>query len=268
MAWFAVFQVHDLAKTILREKVPIEEWTDAQRKTAFPTTHEFQEGIVLEFVGANGNRLWLEAALWASDCFNRSAAKSNTGWRSPHEVFSRRLPDLQLIPFFHPGMMHVDRSTKSDGKVVKCFFLNNGHNHSSSTVKVLKSSTEGVRNSSDIVWMVPRTPVLPLPPPAGTGGSVGSVGAAAPTTTPGFTKTYTPPSLSPLSQPSLPPTSQPSLPTRSQPVMSRPSLPQPSQPSQPATVQPLPSKPSLPPKKEGHAEHAHQKTTTGSVIIH
>lgn len=33
-------------------------------------------------VGANGNRLWLEAVLWAADCYNRPAAKANVGWRS------------------------------------------------------------------------------------------------------------------------------------------------------------------------------------------
>ena len=73
--------------------------------------------------------------------------------------------------FFHLGMMRVDRSTKSDAHAVKCFYLNNGHNHSSSTLKVLKSSTGGGCYSSDIVWMVPRTPVLPLSPPAGGGFS-------------------------------------------------------------------------------------------------
>ena len=31
------------------------------------------------FVGAKVSRLWLEAVLWASDCFNRSATKANTG---------------------------------------------------------------------------------------------------------------------------------------------------------------------------------------------
>ena len=149
----------------------------------------------IPFVGAYGNRLWLEAALGAFDCFNGSATKTNIGWRSPHEVFFGRLPDLQVIPFFHPGMMRVDRSTKSDARAVKCFYLNNGHNHSLSTVKVIKSFTGGVCYSSDIVWMVPRTPVLPLPPPAGAGGSVGLADAAAPTTTPGFTITDAPPSL-------------------------------------------------------------------------
>ena len=180
----------------------------------------------IPFVGANGNRVWLEGALWAFDCFNRSATEANTGWRSSHEVLFRRLPDLQVIPFFHPGMMREDWSSKSDAQAVKCFSLN-GHKHSSSTVKVLKSSTGGVCHSRDIVWMVPRTPVLPLPPPEGARGPFGSVDAAVPTTTLGFTITYTPPSLLPPSQPV---TSQPSLPLQ----------------SQPETLQPLPSQPSLP----------------------
>ena len=98
----------------------------------------------IPFVGANGNRLWLEAVLWASVLFYRSATKANTGWGSPHEDFFRRQADLQVIPCFHPGMMRVDRSTKSDAEAVKCFCLNNGDNHSSSTVKVLKSFTGGV----------------------------------------------------------------------------------------------------------------------------
>ena len=29
-------------------------------------------------IGPNGNHLWLEAVLWAADCFNRSATKANT----------------------------------------------------------------------------------------------------------------------------------------------------------------------------------------------
>ena len=68
----------------------------------------------IPFVGANGNRLRLEAAHWPSDSFNRSATKANTGWRSPHEVFFGRQPDLQVIPSLYPGMVRVDRRPKSD----------------------------------------------------------------------------------------------------------------------------------------------------------
>ena len=61
-----------------------------------------------------GNRLWLEAVLWVADGFNRSATKENTGWWSPYEVFFSRPPELQVVPFFQPGMMRVVRCTKPD----------------------------------------------------------------------------------------------------------------------------------------------------------
>ena len=74
-------------------------------------------------LGANRNRPWLEAVLWAADCFTRSATKANTGWRSPYEVFFSRLPALKVVPFFHEGMMRVDRSTNSDVQSEVCFFF-------------------------------------------------------------------------------------------------------------------------------------------------
>ena len=58
-------------------------------------------------VDTDGNRLWLEAVLWVADCFNRSATKANTGSRSSYEVFFSRPPELQVVPFFQPGMMRV-----------------------------------------------------------------------------------------------------------------------------------------------------------------
>lgn len=60
---------------------------------------------------------------------------------------------MPVIPFFHPGMMRVIRSTKSDVQSVECFYLNNGRTHSTSTVKLLKASMEGVCYTNDIVWM-------------------------------------------------------------------------------------------------------------------
>ena len=65
-----------------------------------------------DFIGIpkiDASSLWLEAVLWAADCFNRSATKASIGWWSPHNMFYRRLPDLQVVPFFHEGMMRVDR---------------------------------------------------------------------------------------------------------------------------------------------------------------
>ena len=95
-------------------------------------------------IGTSGNRLWLEAVFWAADCFNRSATKANIGWRSPYEVFFSRPPDLQVVPFFQEGMMRVDRSTKSNVHSVPCYYLNDGSNHPSSAVKVIRASMGGV----------------------------------------------------------------------------------------------------------------------------
>ena len=53
-------------------------------------------------VDAEGNRLCLEAVLWAADGFNRSAAKANPGWRSPYEVFFSRTLELQVVPYLYP----------------------------------------------------------------------------------------------------------------------------------------------------------------------
>ena len=93
---------------------------------------------------------------------------ANTGWCSPYEAFFSRLPALQVVPLFLEGMMRVDRSTKSDVQSVLCYFFNNGHNHPSSTVKglLIKASTDGISYTSDVVWTVPRAPVLPSPAPA------------------------------------------------------------------------------------------------------
>ena len=57
--------------------------------------------------------------------------------------FSRPL-DLQVLPFFQGGMMRVDRDTKSEVQSALCYLLDNGHNHPSSTVEVIKASTGGI----------------------------------------------------------------------------------------------------------------------------
>ena len=50
-------------------------------------------------LGTNGNRLWLEAVLWGADCFNRSATKANTGWRSPYKCFLSQFSYRDYRPY-------------------------------------------------------------------------------------------------------------------------------------------------------------------------
>ena len=56
--------------------------------------------------------------------------------------------------------MRVDRSTKSDVQSVLCYCFNNGHNHPSSAVKVIKAFTGIICYTSDVVWTVPRAPAI------------------------------------------------------------------------------------------------------------
>ena len=69
---------------------------------------------------ASGHHLRLEAVLCAADWFNRSATKTNTGWRSPYEVFCSRLLDLQVAPFFQEGMMRVDHDKSASASNGLC----------------------------------------------------------------------------------------------------------------------------------------------------
>ena len=79
---------------------------------------------------------------------------------------------MQVVPVSQEGMMRAERSTTSDVQSVPCFFLDNGYNHPLSAVKVIQAMTGGLCYTSDVVWTVPRGPVVSLPPPPVTGGSV------------------------------------------------------------------------------------------------
>ena len=134
--------------------------------------------------------------------FNRLAR-----WRSPYyDVFSSRLPGLQVVPFFQEGMMRVDRGPKSDVRSVSCYFLSNGHNRPSSRPRRAASAT----SAAWCGW----SPVRPCCRRRRRRSRGESVYAAAPTT-PGFCISYAPPSL-PLKAPSPPP-----------PPLQSPSLPSP-----------------------------------------
>ena len=75
--------------------------------------------------------------------------------------FFSRLPDLKVVRFFQERMMRFDPMTRPGVQSVLCYFLNNGHNHPRFTEKVNKASTGGICYTSDVVWTVPRAPVLP-----------------------------------------------------------------------------------------------------------
>lgn len=49
-------------------------------------------------------------------------------------------------------MIRVDRNTKSNAQSVPYYYLNNGDIRPASAVKVIKASTGGIYNTSDVVW--------------------------------------------------------------------------------------------------------------------
>ncbi|CAB1112594.1 unnamed protein product [Ectocarpus sp. CCAP 1310/34] len=103
-------------------------------------------------IGANGQRLWLSSALWASGCFNRSVTKANQGWASPFEAFFGRKPPLNVVPVFLEGMMRVKRASKADVQSVRCFYLHGANNHLTATAVVLRAST-GRLALTNFVWV-------------------------------------------------------------------------------------------------------------------
>lgn len=78
---------------------------------AFKARHETHLGVrqlypnvpLEEIWGCNdaeGTSLWLEALLWASECFNQVATSIIDEGLSSHEVFYGSFPLLSLLPFF------------------------------------------------------------------------------------------------------------------------------------------------------------------------
>ncbi|CAB1107700.1 unnamed protein product [Ectocarpus sp. CCAP 1310/34] len=164
-------------------------------------------------IGANGQRLWLSSALWASGCFNRSATKANQGWMSPFEAFFGRKPPLTVVPFFQEGRMRVKRATKADVQSARCFYLHGANNHSTSTAVVLRADTGRLALTNNVVW-VNRRAGAPAPVPAIGGGSsvtaAPSPAAAVPAADaaqppPPRTWTYYPPAPATTAAPPPPP---------------------------------------------------------------
>lgn len=120
---------------------------------------------------ADGNRLWLVTVCGVADVVNRSVTKAGAGWTSPDEVSYSRLPDMRVGLVVQEDVMRVNRSTYSDVQSVPRYFLNNVHNHPSSTVEVIIASTGRIFYISDMVWTVHCAPAFSLPAPMDVGVS-------------------------------------------------------------------------------------------------
>ena len=116
------------------------------------------------------HQIWPEAVTWINDCLNTTAQAHTPGKLSPYERLYKKRPANRLLPFMMPGFRHHNRKNKAESKGERCFFLNSGNNHSSTTDKILLLS--GIASySADVTWGFRRRPFVGELPTWG-GGAV------------------------------------------------------------------------------------------------
>ena len=116
------------------------------------------------------HQIWPEAFTWMNDCLNTTAQAHTPDKLSPYERLYKKRPTNRLLPFMMPGFRHHNRKNKAESKGERCFVLNSGNNHSSTTDKILLPS--GIASySADVTWGYRRRPFVGELPTWG-GGAV------------------------------------------------------------------------------------------------
>ena len=96
-------------------------------------------------------QIWPEAFTWMNDCLNTTAQAHTPDKLSPCERLYKKRPTNRLLPFMMPGFRHHNRKNKAESNGERCFFLNFGNDHSSTTDKILLLS--GIAScSADVTW--------------------------------------------------------------------------------------------------------------------
>ena len=98
-----------------------------------------------------GASLWADAMNWACDAYNRTETVTNSGNRSPHEMFYGVTPQSSPIPFLKPGFCKFKRTNKMDPKARGCFYLGPARNHPSESKRVLVR-TGRVIITGNVTW--------------------------------------------------------------------------------------------------------------------
>ncbi|CAB1119977.1 unnamed protein product [Ectocarpus sp. CCAP 1310/34] len=127
--------------------------------------------------------IWPKALAWMNDTLNMTAQAHTPDKLCPWEKLYKRRATTLPLPFMMPGFRHRNRKNKTESKGERCFYLNTGNNHSSTTHKILLSS--GVCSySADVTWGYRRAPFVGEVPTWGGGAVVeatepfGGLGAA------------------------------------------------------------------------------------------
>ena len=118
------------------------------------------------------DKIWPEAFSWMNDCINISArVDDKPDMLCPWEKLYGRRPTSLVLPFMMPGFRHANRKTKMHSKGESCFYLNTGHDHSSTVHKVLLAS--GVASyTADVTFGYHRRPFVGESPTWGYGAVV------------------------------------------------------------------------------------------------
>ena len=105
------------------------------------------------------HQIWPEAFTWMNDCLDTTAQAHTPDKLSPYERLYKKRPTNRLLPFMMPGFRYHNRKNKAESKGERCFFLNSGNNHSSTTDKILLPS--GIASySADVTWGYRRRPFV------------------------------------------------------------------------------------------------------------
>ena len=83
--------------------------------------------------------IWPEAFTSMNNCINMAQAHMPNKLCPWEKLYKRRATRLPL-PFMMHGVRHRNRKNKTESKGERCFHLNTGNNHSSTTHKILLSS--------------------------------------------------------------------------------------------------------------------------------
>ena len=138
----------------------------------------------------------MESIVWASERFNRSATKANSGMLSPYEVFFGSRPPMPVLPSCKPAYHRVPRQGKLDHQARQFYFLDFGYNHGSDCFKIMDAETGRIVHSRDVTWHQPREPFISPALIVGSGVPQSPSGADTPKnvhtqTTPAVTTTPT-----------------------------------------------------------------------------
>ena len=117
----------------------------------------------------NWTAIWPEAFTWATDSINLQAQLTDKpDMRCPSVKLLGRRPTNLVLPFMMPGFRHRIRPNKMESKGERCFYLNTGNNHSSSTHKIILPSGQ-VSFSADVTFGYRRAPFVGEVPTWGSG---------------------------------------------------------------------------------------------------